>query len=144
MPVPEERTCGECTLCCVVMSVPSLNKPYDKLCKHLILKSNKPCSIYEERPPECREFQCGYLKGMMGTQDRPDKTNAFITPSAKPNTLNIHVAPYREPNKRLKRFMEWLTTKRGITIILTSAGKARNDSRVETPKQDDREVPHSS
>jgi hypothetical protein len=49
--------CGECTACCVVMPVGSVefSKSAGVPCKHLCQRG---CGIYDQRPPVCREWHC--------------------------------------------------------------------------------------
>jgi hypothetical protein len=54
------RSCGDCSLCCKLMTIDELDKPANQWCKHC-----KPgrggCTIYEARPNVCRGFACGWL-----------------------------------------------------------------------------------
>jgi hypothetical protein len=71
------RTCGECTLCCKVMGVTSLQKPRDRWCQHC--EPGKGCQIYEQRPAECREFRCLWLDWEWMPEDlRPDKSKVVL------------------------------------------------------------------
>lgn len=54
------KTCGECTLCCRLMGVPEINKPPGRDCQFCSTPSG--CGIYVNRPISCREFECFYLK----------------------------------------------------------------------------------
>jgi hypothetical protein len=53
------RSCGECTLCCKLLSIPELHKPEAIWCAHC--KPGLGCSIYQERPGSCRDFACKWL-----------------------------------------------------------------------------------
>jgi hypothetical protein len=55
------------------MQVTALEKPVQVPCKHLAKAPAKGCSIYEYRPPECRDWKCAWLKGWTPTEDRPDR-----------------------------------------------------------------------
>jgi hypothetical protein len=57
---PEEKQCGDCSLCCKIMAIPELNKPKQAWCDHLVKKQG--CGIYETRPPSCRGFKCLWLQ----------------------------------------------------------------------------------
>ena len=52
--------CGECTLCCYLLTVPAMNKKAGVLCQACVLK--KGCKIYTNRPQECKEFKCAYYQ----------------------------------------------------------------------------------
>jgi hypothetical protein len=53
------RTCGTCSLCCRVMSVPEM-KPDHAWCPKCTLGTG--CSIYASRPERCHDFSCQWLK----------------------------------------------------------------------------------
>jgi hypothetical protein len=53
------RSCGTCTLCCKVLKVPETDSAKGEWCQHCAV--GKGCSIYDERPQRCRDFQCGWL-----------------------------------------------------------------------------------
>ena len=65
------RQCGECTVCCDILEIPTLEKPSRKTCPNVC---SKGCSIYESRPTECRTFQCLWSEGYTGEGQRPDKS----------------------------------------------------------------------
>lgn len=54
------KNCGDCVLCCKLLRVPTLEKPVGVWCKHF--KKNQGCLIYNERPTECRNFNCLWLQ----------------------------------------------------------------------------------
>lgn len=72
----KERPCGDCAVCCIVMGVSELGKPYNTKCKH---NSNK-CDIYGERPYSCHVFECAWRVGLLGNDisQRPDKSNILF------------------------------------------------------------------
>jgi len=65
------RSCGDCTVCCEVLEIPTLKKPIKTLCPNVC---NKGCGIYDTRPQECRTFQCLWSEGITGSGQRPDKS----------------------------------------------------------------------
>ena len=72
-----ENKCGECTVCCTLSVVKELNKTAGETCKHCI--SNIGCGIYEERPKECKDFECAYLEsGTTNISLRPDNCNVMF------------------------------------------------------------------
>ena len=76
-----ENQCGDCALCCKVMSVPELDKPQNKWCPHA--QPGSPCggcAIYESRPESCRTFKCAWLMGKFGPSlnMRPDKCKGVV------------------------------------------------------------------
>ena len=71
------RSCGSCTECCTVLSIPSLEKSRLTPCSHLKRKKKRKkggCGIYGKRPEECRTFQCAWTSAEIPKQMRPDKT----------------------------------------------------------------------
>lgn len=56
----QARSCGECTVCCTVMGVTSIDKPVDVACKHI---EGSQCGIYAKRPSACKEFHCAWRHG---------------------------------------------------------------------------------
>ena len=71
-----ERHCGPCRLCCNTLAVPTLRKPAYQWCQHAC---DTGCQIYEERPPECRVFECLWLEGTLPLEGRPDKWQVVFT-----------------------------------------------------------------
>ena len=59
----QKYTCGGCTVCCDVMAVQELRKPFYTRCEHIV---NQGCDIYQQRPQGCREFICSWVAGLMG------------------------------------------------------------------------------
>jgi hypothetical protein len=55
------HTCGECSLCCKLLSIAQLRKPIDTWCRHCAPGAGG-CLIYAERPFTCVMFECGWLK----------------------------------------------------------------------------------
>ncbi len=53
------RACGTCTLCCKLLRIAELDKPQGVWCTHA--RPGHGCTIYADRPKECRTFHCGYL-----------------------------------------------------------------------------------
>ncbi len=67
-----ERKCGECTACCKTHGVFEIQKMAGVWCPKSVL--SKGCSVYADRPGECRDFACAWLMGFIDEQYRPDKT----------------------------------------------------------------------
>lgn len=71
------RDCGECSECCILYRIEDLDKQSNIRCSHL--KCNGHCSIYDDRPPVCKEFLCTWKKGKHLTEDeRPDKLGVIF------------------------------------------------------------------
>jgi hypothetical protein len=74
------RSCGECTLCCKVMAIEELAKPAGSWCQHC--GPGRGCRIYDERPLECRHFDCLWLTDeRFGPHWKPSKSKLVLTAS---------------------------------------------------------------
>ena len=63
-------SCDGCTACCSLLPIEAINKPANTDCRYC----DAGCSIYEDRPETCAEFECGYLQGKnLPLSLRPDK-----------------------------------------------------------------------
>jgi hypothetical protein len=71
------RTCGECTLCCRLVPVASLNKPGGVRCKHQRFRTG--CAIYRKEgfPIECGLWSCRWLMTDIDVP-RPDRAHYCI------------------------------------------------------------------
>lgn len=70
------RSCGECTACCKTHQIESLQKPQGIWCVHCSIGVG--CKVYDQRPKECREYACEWLKGSGFELDRPDKIGVVV------------------------------------------------------------------
>lgn len=76
-----KRECGSCTLCCKVMSVPEIGKAENAWCVHCLPSGG--CKIYQDRPGECRTFNCGWLMDeSLGEDWYPRKSKIVLTMQA--------------------------------------------------------------
>jgi hypothetical protein len=67
--------CGECRACCY--HFPLLDKPKKQWCKH---STPTGCGCYNDRPPICRQYQCGWLLwNTLPNYLRPDRSGIIIT-----------------------------------------------------------------
>lgn len=71
-----ERSCGDCMMCCKLLGISELRKHKDQWCPHARAKCG--CQIYEDRPVECRNYECAWLQGAMTDADRPDKVGVVM------------------------------------------------------------------
>ncbi len=80
-PLIPDRTCGECTVCCVVLAIDheEIQKDAGIRCPH----ANKCCRIYARRPTPCREFVCAW-RAIPGLDDdwRPDRSGVLLYPDS--------------------------------------------------------------
>jgi len=68
--------CGECTVCCTLSEVKDINKNAWEDCKFCI--SKKGCSIYKDRPQDCKDFECAYLQTQAPIELRPDNCGVMF------------------------------------------------------------------
>ena len=71
------RECGSCSMCCKLLGIEELGKAPGVWCKHVSL--GKGCSIHDERPVACRNFNCYWLVNPnLGPEWKPDKSKFVI------------------------------------------------------------------
>ncbi len=95
--------CGTCTLCCKIMGVPELDKLPGEWCPHCDPKVG--CMIYEDRPQDCRDFECIWFQAqdreinnhMKGPELRPDRCKGVIVTSEQSMGIVVKMDPHR-PN----------------------------------------------
>ena len=73
----QKYTCGGCTVCCTVVGVNDLGKPFYARCEHQI---ERGCGIYLDRPRGCRDFVCAWAAGLIGDAEswRPDRCDLLF------------------------------------------------------------------
>lgn len=72
----EQRSCGDCSMCCNLFAVPELEKPPWKWCQHC--KIGNGCTIYENRPQMCKDFWCQWLLGNLGDEWFPKRSKIVV------------------------------------------------------------------
>jgi hypothetical protein len=99
-PTAPGKSCGGCTLCCKVLSIKELAKPQGAWCPKCSV--GRGCSIYAQRPEECRAFTCGYLQlDYLGPVWWPASIKAKPAPCLireNPQDLLLILFPYRLEN----------------------------------------------
>ncbi|MDZ4776178.1 MAG: hypothetical protein SGJ23_05260 [Alphaproteobacteria bacterium] len=84
------RTCGDCTLCCKVMAVETLDKPAGRWCAQCDI--GEGCKIYETRPQQCDDFNCQWLiNPRIGAAWRPADSRMVLHYEAFANRMIVHV-----------------------------------------------------
>lgn len=84
------RSCGDCTLCCKVMAVESLDKPAGRWCAECDIGAG--CKIYETRPQQCDDFNCQWLMNpRIGAAWRPVDSRMVLNYEAFANRMLVHV-----------------------------------------------------
>jgi hypothetical protein len=74
-----DNICGECRACCTVLGVKELDKPVYTACSH---ECSGGCSIYKDRPDECRTYKCLFYLNPFDKRFRPDKIGVIVEPSS--------------------------------------------------------------
>ncbi len=88
------RDCRGCTMCCKLLSVEEISTPPLSWCPSCDTK--RGCTIYEQRPTECRQFYCEYLLDpALGEHWKPSKCKMVVVFEDYANALVIHVDPDR-------------------------------------------------
>ena len=81
------------------MGVPELKKPSAKWCSSC--DRGKGCTVYDERPPSCRNFQCFWLMDENFPDEfRPDRINALAAFNDTPDSAVLHVDPAKPATVR--------------------------------------------
>jgi hypothetical protein len=78
-PVLAGRDCGDCTACCVVLTVdtPDFKKPAGTPCSNLTARG---CSIHDVRPHICRSWFCAWRRvADMPDDARPDRSGLLVS-----------------------------------------------------------------
>lgn len=78
-PVLSNRTCGDCTVCCTVLTVdtPDFKKPAGTPCANL---TTDGCGIHPVRPHICRTWFCAWRRIVdMPDEARPDRSGILVS-----------------------------------------------------------------
>lgn len=87
-----QRTCAGCTLCCELLAIKAFDKAPGVLCSHC--SADHGCTIYEQRPEECRTFYCAYRTSTeFGEEWRPADCGLFVYFEGVHNRINVMVDP---------------------------------------------------
>lgn len=120
------RACGDCSLCCKIMTAEQLDKPAGKWCEHC----TKPgCSIYDTRPQQCRDFVCMWAQAddAVPEEFRPDRVGVVMTsPVGGEEGVVLHVDPTRPLAYRDGAFGQfiWRIVQKGLPVFVV-IGKKR-------------------
>jgi len=88
------------------MGIGALDKPSGQWCPHCL--PGKGCAIYDERPQECRSFNCDWLvEERLGPEWKPEKSKIVMTSSQ--DKIIAYVDPSSPAAWRKSPFFETLT-----------------------------------
>lgn len=119
-----DNTCGPCTLCCKVFNIPELDKPQDVWCPNA--RKSWGCTIYEDRPSMCREFECMWLAENLDSKWRPDRIHGVITSTEDGKHFQLHEDPgYRGHARRALKFLIDAIVEDGKTYVVVICGDER-------------------
>jgi hypothetical protein len=127
---PANKSCGPCQACCVAPKIdtPELRKKAGTPCLHLVQKG---CGIYDNRPPVCRSFLCGWrLMPGMDMSWRPDLSGVMLIElpasqipkpyrTAGPGWIFVVTDGEKAINARLGKFIAGLVA-RGVAVYLSA------------------------
>lgn len=74
-----DRACGDCTVCCTVLTVnsPDFAKPAGVPCRHL---TTQGCGIHPVRPTICRTWFCAWRRvAELPDAARPDRSGLLVS-----------------------------------------------------------------
>lgn len=116
------KACNGCTACCVLFTVPEMDKPRKTPCKH---QCDKGCAIHDQsRPAICTEFHCCWcVEPSWGEELRPDRNNIIFmyrgrVPTIYGNKSPVYLGCMFSPYSRLRRENQRLIPR------LVNSGKA--------------------
>lgn len=95
--VVAQRSCGGCSACCHVFAIQALDKPVQRDCVHLDRsRAEHHCTIYAERPSECQEYLCAWVRedGFGDDAHRPDKVGLLFTPRGNRREVTSFAGPF--------------------------------------------------
>lgn len=123
LPVAFQRSCGDCTACCTILGVPDLSKEPYQTCEKVC---GQGCSIYQDRPSPCREFNCLWRQGLFEEAHRPDKLGIMFSltgPDGKLGQIPIAWEVWDGAEDQARSLLKALTEK--FPVIIAGANGKR-------------------
>ncbi|EJL32797.1 hypothetical protein PMI01_02436 [Caulobacter sp. AP07] len=88
----QDRTCGDCGMCCKLMGVKAIDKAPHVWCGHF--RKGAGCGIYAERPRACADFSCYWLRAPnLDDRWRPDRARFVLHRENDGQALVVEVDP---------------------------------------------------
>jgi uncharacterized cysteine cluster protein YcgN (CxxCxxCC family) len=88
-----QRACGDCSMCCKLAKVDELDKPAGVWCRHCA-PGRGGCTIYETRPPVCRNYFCSWITdSRLGPEWYPLTCKMILTFESSGQRLCVRVEP---------------------------------------------------
>jgi len=107
-------------MCCELLPIPQLQKPESIMCR--FCEKNKGCSIYENRPSSCKEFNCAYIQDAdIDLEFRPDNCKVMFEKVTDTLYLALEL-PRNIGSWKEKKVLDFIKSlnKKGISIIVSS------------------------
>lgn len=82
-----DRECGDCTVCCTVMSVEDVTEA-NTPCKN---QCEAGCAVYEDRPHPCKVYSCYWRLGCGPEEARPDRCGVHVDMAKSPHGVLAYV-----------------------------------------------------
>ena len=119
------KSCGECTMCCQVLTIEHFNKDAGVLCKHCVLGGG--CKIYKKRPDVCQDYECDWMmERSMPSTLRPDKVGTILMEDADSDEYQAVCDPKKPMAWRHPLVFKFLVAKakEGRTVVAKAGEKA--------------------
>jgi hypothetical protein len=114
------RECGECTMCCKELELHTIASSIGELCRYCTVGVG--CQIYEERPGECKQYQCMWTQMENVSEDlRPDRCGVIFD-RAGDDVITGRLSEGREISELLKGQIETFMSE-GFSVVLFSGAK---------------------
>jgi len=114
--------CGECTLCCELLKVPSLDKNAGVLCSNCVL--TKGCKIYNSRPQECVDFKCAYIQmDKVHVDLRPDNCKVIFEKISDIVFFGTQDPRFDMTDIAKNQIIQF--NKQGFSVIITTSGRSK-------------------
>ncbi len=118
-----DRECGDCKLCCKLLSIDEIDKPQNEWCPDCEVKGLLGCRIYDDRPKACDTFSCYWLKGHIPEEFKPNKIKAVIWWQEKSDLgplmmIAESIHDQHRTNRHLRAFVEHVLDRGQMIVIL--------------------------
>lgn len=109
------QECGECTLCCKLLEIRSMDSSINEWCEGCDPK--KGCKVHNVRPDECRDFDCSWrLTPNVPLELRPDKCKVVFHPINDHIMFGLHHPNYDMLPIVERQIGEFLRTGNSVVI----------------------------
>ena len=124
------KPCGECTLCCKLLETHDIPSEIGVYCHHC----KDGCTIYDERPKECRTYQCMWSQmETVSDELRPDKCG-IIFDRISDDVIAARIEADRKLNGLLTAQVDYFNNE-GFSVVIFRGREKKiflNDRHTET------------